>query len=282
MLSQITLKTPAKINIGLWVERKREDGYHNIKTIFVPITLYDELKLITAENIECVCDDPCIPSGEKNLAYKAAQEFFRYTGLKGGVKIHIKKNIPAGRGLGGGSSDAAAVINGLCNMFDINLSFEERVFLALKIGMDVVFFLRPFPAIAEDRGEKLSYFKSLNFPILLYCPTFGISTKWAYASLKELTNAGNCIKILKDSLMQGEFEKIEKCEFNVFEDIVFKKYPLLLEVKKEMKKAGAYFSLLSGSGSAVYGIFKNDIGEDVYRKLEEKFEGDWYKCELAI
>jgi len=281
MHSGIILKTPAKINIGLWIEKRRDDGYHNIKTIFVPVSIFDEVILKKAQRIICKTSIGLLPQDEKNIAHKAALEFFNYIGIKRGVYIYIKKNIPVGKGLGGGSSDAAAVINGLCKLYKINLSYEKRIEIARKIGADVAFFISPRPAIAEERGDRLSYFKSSTLHFIIFSPDFNISTSWAYSSLKHLTNADNCIKILKERLIEGRFEGMDICEFNSFEEIVFKRYPKLWDVKKALKEEGAYYALLSGSGSAVYGIFDKGIIKPVFERIKKRFKGDWFLCKMV-
>lgn len=268
MPSEIILHTPAKINLGLWVEEKRPDGYHNIKTIFIPISLFDRIRLKKRERgIVCKVDTHEVPQGADNICYKATELFFKRANLKAGVEIFIEKRIPQGRGFGGGSSDAAATIEGLMKLFDKRFTHEELKDMASQIGMDVFFFFFKKPCIAERRGNELSPISIKPLTFLLFSPDFPISTKWAYNNLTKLTKAGNSIKILEKSLKNGDYAMVKNHIFNSFEEIVFNKYPELKDVKERMEKE-AYFTGLSGSGSGIYGAIKESKIQDVWKNLK--------------
>lgn len=253
----ISIKTPAKINLGLLVKEKREDGYHNIETIFLSISLFDEVSLsLKPEGIEVISSSKDIPKDETNLAYRAADVFLSHLSLKKGIRIHIKKSIPVGRGLGGGSSDAASVLWGLNKLLHNPLKFKELLRLALLIGSDVPFFLYTGASYAISRGEVLTPLPLLPFSILLYIPPYPISTKWAYNRLDTLglTNAESSLKIVKEKIEKGQWRDMGRYLRNTFEDLVFPLHPDLREMKERFLKSGALGAGLSGTGSAVYGL----------------------------
>ncbi len=255
----ISIKTPAKINLGLLVKEKREDGYHNIETILLSISLFDEVLLsLEGEGIEISSSSKDIPKDETNLAYRAADVFLSHLSLKRGVKIHIKKSIPVGRGLGGGSSDAASVLWGLNRLLHNPLKFEELLKLGLLIGSDVPFFLYTGASYATSRGEVLTPLPLPPFSILLYIPPYPISTKWAYTNLNNLglTNAESSLKIVKEKIEREEWREIGRYLRNSFEDLIFPLHPDLRRMKERFLELGAISAGLSGTGSAVYGLIE--------------------------
>ncbi len=278
--SSYTLKSPAKINIGLRVLSKRKDGYHNLETIFYPVKIYDEIKLdvqklsTTAKiNIIKVISKPNgnIPI-KKNICYRAVELFFNEFKIKDKyrVTINLRKNIPIGAGLGGGSSDAASVLKILLKYFKIKGKPNEILPFAQDTGSDVPFFLLGKPAYAEGKGEKLTPLPkfSVNGKILLVNPGIHISTSWAF---KELGIKG------KKKRIQNKIHKFdtnnEALMINDFERVVFKKYPQIEKIKYDMYKLGASFSLMSGSGSTVYGLFdsaKIKVAEKYFRAKKYK------------
>ncbi len=262
-MESVTIRSYAKINLGLRVLAKRSDGYHNIETIFVPIRLCDkiQLKMIGKDIIIKTVDDKIkIPKGKTNLAYKASSLFLKAVGSHRGVEILIKKNIPVGAGLGGGSSDAAGVLKGLNQLFGNPLTKGDLYNLALKIGMDVPFFLLGKPCYATGRGEILEPITLPELSVVLYYPGYPISTKWAYKNLKvnkfRLTKGNLSLMILKEKLKSGDLRNWSRYIVNSFEDLVFDFYPDLAEMKDFFLKNGAFVASLSGSGSAIYGLVK--------------------------
>ena len=256
---------PAKINISLDILKKRSDGYHELKMIMQTISLYDEISVEKNNKIYIDSNNKNIPLDNKNLAWKAAEYFFSYTKLLGGCNIYIKKNIPDGAGLGGGSSNAATVLLALNDIYKTNLSNEELINISLKIGADVPFFIIKGTCLAEGIGEKLTKIKNNTNPyILIYKPEFSISTKWAYENVnlnnKPKYNIDNIVKNLMKS--DYKFEDI----FNYLEYVSISKYPEIETIKSKMKKLGATSSLMSGSGSSVFGIFDDKI------KAKQAFE----------
>jgi len=250
------LKAPAKINLSLRVLKKRDDGYHLIETLMVPVSLYDELIITRGRNakkqITVTTDHPELPIGNKNLVHKAASLLLRETHIKEPISLHIKKNIPIGAGLGGGSSDAAATLIGLNSVFKLGYKDRELCRLGSRLGADVPFFIFSRPARATGIGDRIKIIDS--FPklwlILLY-PGFEVSTRWAYRSLENaLTKQVGNTSII--SSLKG-FRNLRLV--NDLEKVTIPRYPKIASLKEKLTLAGARGTLMSGSGSAVFGIF---------------------------
>lgn len=273
-MTKLEVKAPAKINIGLYVTGKRQDGYHNIETIFYPIKLYDSISIEDSDSFNFTTSVESLEIDSGNLIVKAKNLLEEYSGERINCKITLEKNIPIGGGLGGGSSDAASVLNGLNDFANLNLSKHEISDLALRLGSDVPFFLNPKPVFAEGRGEIMHQLPvNIELPILVINPGIHISTTWAYSKILPKTSGFNLreIKSLDTYHLKFLNGKIE----NDFENIVFEKYPQIKEIKLLHYKMGAIFSLMSGSGSTVFGIYPNEgtvkAAANVMR--EEKYFG---------
>lgn len=259
---------PAKINLSLDIIKKRSDGYHELKMIMQTVSLYDELYIEKNDKILISSNKNHIPLDNRNLAWRAAELFLNYTNINKGCKIHLIKNIPDGAGLGGGSSDAATVLTALNEIYNTHLTEVELLNIAAKIGADVPFFIIKGTCLAEGIGELLTKIKNKTNPfVLIYKPAFSISTKWAYENLKlnnkPQYNVDKIVKSLENT--NYKFDDI----FNYLEDVSTSKYPEILSIKNKMKKLGATGSLMSGSGSSVFGIFNN---ENKVKKALEHFE----------
>ncbi|MDD8018890.1 MAG: 4-(cytidine 5'-diphospho)-2-C-methyl-D-erythritol kinase [Bacteroidota bacterium] len=253
----MNLEAYAKINLGLHIVGKRPDGFHNIETIFHHIALHDKITLLLNSNIEISSSNPSIPVNKDNLCWKAVDLLRRELSLTYGAAIHIKKNIPIGAGLGGGSSDAAAVLQHLPSLWNVDVADEVLQRLALQLGSDVPFFLKKSSAYAEGRGEILSYFPfRLPYWIVVVNPNIHVSTPWAYSALAEQRHGTfpQRSKLLKNI---SEF-RLEDILHNDFEEVVFKQHPSIKEVKNNFLKLGAVHALMSGSGSSVFGLFENE------------------------
>jgi len=252
----VKILSPAKINLFLHVSEKRQDGYHEIVSLMSCVSLYDIISFDFGGGITSVmCTDPEIPCDERNHALKAAHLFFEKFRKNEGVKIRIEKNIPAGAGLGGGSSNAATVLSCLNKWFENPFSVEEISEMGLEIGADVPFFLHKKPSLATGIGEKLKdYPLKLAYKILIVYPGFGVLTKEVYNNLNlRLTNCKN--KLKKLAFMQ-EFDLKLLC--NDLESAAISKYPEINEAKEAILKQGAAGVLMSGSGSSVFGLFSNN------------------------
>ncbi|RMD90222.1 MAG: 4-(cytidine 5'-diphospho)-2-C-methyl-D-erythritol kinase, partial [Calditrichaeota bacterium] len=232
---------------------------HNIVTIFQQIDLKDdiELKSIPSKKIEFRSNDKTLPTDEQNLCLRAVKLLWQNYPLNKGVEIFLNKNIPVGAGLGGGSSNAAVILLGLNKLWGLNLQKSELLWLASQLGSDVPFFIEGGTVLATGRGEIMEPIKlNTNFYVLLIVPSFAISTKWAYEHINlNLTNSNNFIKFLR-STGWSKFKDFANLS-NDFEELIFKHYPILSEIKVRLLNGGAFYASLSGSGSAMYGLFEN-------------------------
>lgn len=246
----------AKINIGLYVVERRPDGYHNIETVFNRIDLWDELAFAPSPKIEVQTTSSDVPGDASNICHKAARLLQAHLGVSAGVRISLRKQIPVGAGLGGGSADGAVVLRELPAFWDRVVDETTLRLLALELGSDVPFFLGRDSAVAGGRGEILDYFSlDIPFVILLCYPNIHVATGWAYGRIKPGT-AGKPANLCQ-TVLQGmrEPSRLAQSLRNDFEPVVFASHPAVAELKETMIRSGAVFSLMSGSGSSVYGFF---------------------------
>ena len=260
----------AKINLGLNIVEKRPDGYHNLETIFYPINLQDALEVTRRENNDKeytlhISGSPLEGEPEENLVVKAYKLLKKdYPGLLP-VILTLYKHIPAGAGLGGGSSDAACMIKLLNDKFSLGLSTERMEEYAVKLGADCAFFIRNKPVFATGIGNLFEPVElSLKgYHIILIKPDIFVSTRDAFAEIKPVRPAVSLKEIVKQPM-----ETWKNSMKNDFEDSVFKKFPEIAAIKDELYDLGAVYAAMSGSGSSVYGIFKAPI-----ENVEDKFCG---------
>ena len=256
---KIKFKTPAKINLGLHIHGKREDGFHELETIFQMVSLYDDVELeLLPSGIKLECDMPGVPTDDTNLVCKAALLLRQSCQVEGkGVSIRLKKKIPLGAGLGGGSGNAAGVLMGLNRLWDLNIEREKLLALAAELGSDVPFFLTSPCALGMGRGEQLKVLKPCaKFHVLLVFPGFPVATSWVYQNLKlKLTKRENNISILRKNLSLSDITSLGSRLYNDLEPVVIQRFPEVQVVKDELGAWGALGVLLSGSGSTVFGIF---------------------------
>lgn len=269
------LRAPAKINLSFRILGRRADGFHEIETLMAPLSLHDELTLELGgrdPQIDFVCDDPTLPTGDDNLVVRAARLFCEQT-QNGALRIRLRKMIPHGAGLGGGSSDAAAVLLGLNRLLDASLPNDKLAALAAQIGSDVPFFIYESAALCRGRGELVAPTKlSESLPLLLLKPLFGVPTPWAYSrwqDSKELPGV---------SYAPQTFRGVELA--NDLERPVFEKYVFLARMKMWLltqPEVGA--ALLSGSGSTVLSVL-NDKGsaEAVAARAKAELDPDLWSC----
>jgi len=242
----------AKINLGLNVLRKREDGYHDISSVFYPVKeCVDILEIVKSEKFEFTKSGIEIPDGE-NLCEKAWKLLDTDFGI-GNVKIHLHKQIAIGAGLGGGSADASFTLKVLDDLFDLNLSDTELEKYALKLGADCPFFIENKPKLVEGMGEKMTFvdLDLSEYNIRLINPGIHISTKEAYNGVVPKIPALDVEKIIELPIIEWK-GKLK----NDFEGSVFIKYPKLIDFKDKLYKEGAIYASMSGSGSIVFGVFK--------------------------
>lgn len=276
MKKMLTLLSPAKVNLMLDVLGKREDGYHEIESIMTRISIFDELSIHIEERegLEVTCTGPA-PSGEKNIAYKAALEILKRCPDKIKVKVHIKKNIPVAAGLGGGSSNAATVLLGLNNMLGTGLSRDELMRIGAKLGADVPFFVFEKPAIARGIGEILEGIDLPKMWFVLVNPNIPVSTADVYRGLNlkiGLTKERFDINITNfSSGVEGAARNLH----NDLEDVAIRMHPEIGFVKDELLSVGAVSALMSGSGATVFGLFANrERAEEAFDCLSSRHK-DW-------
>lgn len=271
----IRLKAYAKINLGLDVLRKREDGYHEVKMVMQTIDMFDRVELgkVRKPGIFVQTNLKYLPVNQDNLVYKAARLFMDEYKLTGGIEINLKKYIPVAAGMAGGSSDAAAVLYGMNKLYETGLSLEELMKLGVKIGADVPFCIMRGTALAEGIGEKLTKLPAApNCHVLIAKPPFSVSTKWVYSNLKagELKEHPDIDKLI-EALSAGNLRNMTQYMGNVLETVTEAEYPQITELKKLMTEEGALCSLMSGSGPTVFGLFedKNDA-ERAFKKIQDE------------
>ena len=255
-MDTIKVKANAKINLGLDIVGTREDGYHLLKTVMQSVTLCDIITLKKSDKITLSCSDDTIPCDEKNLAFKAAKLFFEETKINSGAEISIEKNIPSQAGLGGGSANAAGTIFALNKLYETDLSDEKLCEIGAKIGSDVPFCIVGGTMLCEGVGEKLTPIKSIpDMKILIAKGTGGISTIEAYKTYDKLDGIKHPdVDALINAINNGE--KFSHLCGNVLELTAF--LSSVDEIKETMIELGAENSMMTGSGSAVFGIFSDE------------------------
>jgi 4-diphosphocytidyl-2-C-methyl-D-erythritol kinase len=261
----VKIRAPAKINLYLRVVGRRKDGYHLLDTVLVPISLYDEIEIQrlkaarhrtrpSASPIKITCDHPLVPAGKKNLVFQAADLIMKTAGVDQPISIHVRKRIPVGAGLGGGSSDAAATLVALNRLFRLRYSMRKLEKLGLSLGADVPFFIRRRPARARGIGERLT--PLANFPLLwlvILYPGFPVSTAWVYRhSRSKLTKPKVNTSI---TCSRSSFAKLREILVNDLEAVTIAKHPRIGMLKERLRCEEADGVLMSGSGSSVFGIF---------------------------
>lgn len=262
-MNSISLKSRAKINLSIDVIGKREDGYHIVEMIMQTIDLYDDIKLKELEEDNIIIKSECsyIPLNEDNIVYKAAKLIKEKMDIKKGIEIFIKKNIPVAAGMAGGSSNAAAVLVGLNELWKLGLSKDELRDLGLKLGADVPFCIEGGTALAEGIGEKLTYIKGINKDVnILVCkPDIFVSTKEVYQSLdiKNIEKRPDN-KLLIEKLKNDDIVSVSNNMVNVLEEVTSKKYSDIKVIENIISKNGAIGTMMSGSGPTVFGFFDNE------------------------
>ena len=248
-----------KINLGLHILNKREDGFHNLETVFYPVDLKDALEIIPAPNstIEFSGSGLTVDGKEAdNICIKAYQLLKRDFPQLSFIKMHLHKAIPMGAGLGGGSADGAFTLQLLNNKFNLGLSVQQLIDYALQLGSDCPFFIINKPCYATGRGELLEgiNIKLTDYKIVIINPSIHINTGWAFSKIISVVPKKSIQEIILQSILTWKDELI-----NNFENPVFEKYPEIKNIKEELYNMGAVYAAMSGSGSTVYGIFEKKI-----------------------
>lgn len=268
------LQAFAKINLGLDVLGKREDGYHEVRMIMQTIRMYDQLDMRKSvePGIHLTTNKKYIPVDENNLVWRAAKLMMDTCGIMEGVSIHLHKVIPVAAGMAGGSSDAAATLVGMNRLFHCGLSKEKLMELGVQIGEDVPYCVLRGTALAEGIGEKLTVLPPMpDCWILIGKPGISVSTKYVYTTLDLNTNTVHPdIDGMKKALEDGNLYGITERMGNVLQDVTIPAYLEVERIKEQMKTLGAVNAMMSGSGPTVFGIFDNEEkAQEACQKLRE-------------
>ena len=255
------LRALAKINLGLDVIRKREDGYHDVRMVMQTIQMYDVLEMYRRRvpGISLETNLPYVPCDERNLVYKAAKLLIDEFGIHEGVAMKLDKTIPVAAGMAGGSSDAAAALVGMNRLFSLGLSMEDLMQRGAQIGADVPYCVMRGTALAEGIGEKLTRIaQTPKCYVLVGKPGINVSTKVAYENLKlqEIQRHPD-IDGLIEAIKKGDLHTMASKMENVFEPGIIEKYPVIQDIKDVMEREGALKAMMSGSGPSVFGIFES-------------------------
>jgi 4-diphosphocytidyl-2-C-methyl-D-erythritol kinase len=267
---------PAKINLSLKVLNRRSDGFHEIETLIAPISLCDKIKIERSsgkQEIAFRSDDLSLPKGEENIAVRAANVFFEETKVASGVSIELKKRIPHGAGLGGGSSDAASTLLALNELFETNLPREELAKMAEMIGSDVPFFIFQSAAVCKGRGEVVSPTRLRErLPLLLLKPEFGVPTQWAYSRCRDSSEISGV------SYRPQPFDGLTFV--NDLERPVFEKFPFLAQLKMWLlKQPEVGTALMSGSGSTMFAVLRDGADADhLARRAKVELDPELWAC----
>ena len=258
-MKDISVKALAKINLGLDVVRKREDGYHEVRMVMQTIHLFDRLEISknTSGEITMETNLSFLPTNENNLVYKAAKLLQDEFAIKDGVHVWLHKYIPVAAGMAGGSTDAAAVLYGMNQIFDLGLTREELMERGVKIGADVPYCIMRGTALAEGIGEQLTALPPMvKCPILIAKPQISVSTKFVYENLKLDENTVHPdIDRLVEDIRRKDLAAITSDMGNVLETVTIPNYPVIAEIKEHMMEHGAAGAMMSGSGPTVFGLF---------------------------
>lgn len=273
-MKEISVKALAKINLGLDVIRRREDGYHEVRMVMQTVHLFDRLEMVKTRTgkIALSANLSFLPTNENNLVYKAAKLLIDEFQIKDGLAIRLQKHIPVAAGLAGGSTDAAAALYGINRMFGLGLSKKELMERGVKIGADVPYCLMRGTALAEGIGEKLSALPPMvKCPVLIAKPQINVSTKFVYENLK-----------LDDGIVHPDIDRliadirakdlaaIASGMGNVLETVTIPHYPVIAEIKEHMFEHGAAGAMMSGSGPTVFGLFDGEeTAETAYNAMKE-------------
>ena len=271
MQNSLTFKCPAKVNLFLHITGKRQDGYHNIYTLFCPISLYDIITLEKSNKTTLTCSNKDIPVDSSNLILKTHNILQNNYGLKDNFKIHIEKNIPTGAGLGGGSSNAANYLSNVNKISNLNLTYNQMAEIMASIGSDTVFFLHNKPALASGRGEIIEeYIELPQLYLLIINPNIFISTKEIYSSPNLKYTSINSLDKIKKTYIFEELYSIMK---NDMQNIVFNTCKEVKDIVDFLNNKTNGIALMSGSGSTVFAVYENENQRDfAYNLAKEQYK----------
>lgn len=273
-MKDISVKALAKINLGLDVVRRREDGYHEVRMVMQTIHLFDRLEMAknSSGEISITTNLSFLPTNRNNLIYRAAELLREEFQIKDGLTINLHKHIPVAAGMAGGSTDAAAVLYGMNRMFDLGLKREELMERGVKIGADVPYCIMRGTALAEGIGEKLTALPPMvKCPVLIAKPQISVSTKFVYENLRlnDMTVHPD-IDALVENIRKKDLNAVASEMGNVLETVTIPNYPVIAQIKEHMLEQGAVGAMMSGSGPTVFGLFEDgDTAVAAYEKMKE-------------
>lgn len=273
-MNEYQIKAYAKINLGLDVVRRLENGYHEVKMIMQTVNIYDELAFEKTDGeIILTTDSGELPLDENNLIYKAVRLMQDTYGISEGVKVHLQKNIPIAAGMAGGSTDAAAAMIAMKELFSLEVTKDDLMKLGVKIGADVPYCIMGGTALAEGIGEKLTALTKAPVCYLVVAkPDINVSTKFVYEHLDAAgVQKHPDIDGMVEAIKQGDLQGITKRMENVLETVTIPAHPIIATIKEKMLDAGAMNSLMSGSGPTVFGIFTEyEKAQQAYERIKEE------------
>lgn len=273
-MDTISLKALAKINLGLDVVRRREDGYHEVRMVMQTIHLYDRLEMekTATQGIELSTNLSYLPVNENNLVYRAGKLLMDEFGITEGIKVYLNKRIPVAAGMAGGSTDAAAMLYGMNELFELGLSREQLMERGVKIGADVPYCLMRGTALAEGIGEILTPLAPMvKCPVLIAKPAISVSTSVVYQNLKldADTKHPDIDRLIRD-IRKQDLGAIAGDMGNVLESVTIPNYPVIAQIKEQMMDSGAINAMMSGSGPTVFGLFEEEeTAQAAYQKMKE-------------
>ncbi len=273
-MDTISLKALAKINLGLDVVRRREDGYHEVRMVMQTIHLYDRLEMekTATQGIELSTNLSYLPVNENNLVYRAGKLLMDEFGITEGIKVYLNKRIPVAAGMAGGSTDAAAMLYGMNELFELGLSREQLMERGVRIGADVPYCLMRGTALAEGIGEILTPLAPMvKCPVLIAKPAISVSTSFVYQNLKldADTKHPDIDRLIRD-IRKQELGAIAGDMGNVLESVTIPNYPVIAQIKEQMMDSGAINAMMSGSGPTVFGLFEEEeTAQAAYQKMKE-------------
>lgn len=283
LMNTIIKRAYGKLNLSLDIVGKREDGYHLVCMVMQTVDLYDELTIQKTDKpgIQLTTDRPDLPTNEDNLIYKAAKLLFDEFQIKGGVSIHLKKQIPIAAGMAGGSADCAATLLGINTLFDLKLTEQDLQKRAVTMGADIPYCIMGGTALSEGIGEVLTPISPVpDCHVLLVKPNIDISTKWVYQTLRwnTLTSHPDTKKMLS-ALEAQSLSEVSATMENVLETVTIPAYPVIASIKEKLLSLGAINAMMSGSGPTVFGLFPDQgAGEKAYsicKELYPDYQVEW-------
>lgn len=271
---EIRLKALAKINLGLDVLRRREDGYHEVRMVMQTLKMYDKITMKKTQEpgIEIRSNLFYVPENENNLAYRAAKLLMDEFHLEDGVFIDLQKFIPVAAGMAGGSADAAAVLYGMNRMFQLKLSKQQLMKRGVRIGADVPYCIMRGTVLAEGIGERLTPLSPMPAcSVVVAKPPISVSTKFVYENLElDKIDRHPQIDMVLEGLREGNLHKVAANMGNVLETVTIPNYPVIAEIRDQMLEMGALGAMMSGSGPTVFGLFEDEkSAQKAYEKLRE-------------